>query len=46
MAKPELNQKTQVEDSGSLKGTLASVGILGLIIIISWFGAFNLFLNR
>ncbi len=46
MAKPELHQQTQVEDSGSLKGTLACVGILGLIIILSWVGAFNLFLSR
>lgn len=47
MAKPELHQKTQIEDSGSsLKGTLACVGILGFIILVSWFAAFNLFLSR
>ncbi|NSL52659.1 cytochrome c oxidase subunit 2A [Calidifontibacillus erzurumensis] len=46
MAKPEFHQKTEVEDSSSLKGTLASVGILGLIILITWFSAFNLFLDR
>ncbi len=46
MAKPELHQKTEVEDSNSLKGTLLSVGILGLILVGTWLGVFNLFLQR
>lgn len=46
MTKPELHQKTEIEDSGSLKGTLVSVSILGLIIICTWFGVWNLFLTR
>ncbi|WP_458412877.1 cytochrome c oxidase subunit 2A [Schinkia sp. CFF1] len=46
MAKLETHRKTEVEDSGSLKGTLLSVGILGLILLGTWIGIFNLFLSR
>lgn len=48
MAKTELNNKieTEIEDSSSLKGTLASVLILGLIIIVTWAGVYLLFLDR
>lgn len=48
MAKPELktNQKTQVEDRSSLKGTLASVFLLGLFIIVSWVSVYYLFVDR
>ncbi|MGJ9456772.1 cytochrome c oxidase subunit 2A [Oceanobacillus sp. CF4.6] len=30
----------------NLKGTFISVGILGLIIVISWFAVFVLFISR
>ncbi|WP_084268641.1 cytochrome c oxidase subunit 2A [Oceanobacillus damuensis] len=30
----------------SLKGTLISVGVLGLVIVISWFAVFALFISR
>ncbi len=46
MAKPELHQKTQVEDSGSLRGTLLMTTILGLILLGTWFGVWNLYLGR
>ncbi|WP_249871826.1 cytochrome c oxidase subunit 2A [Oceanobacillus saliphilus] len=42
------NQKkhTGSENEPNLKGTFISVGVLGLIIIISWFGVFALFISR
>ncbi|KOP83175.1 cytochrome c oxidase subunit 2A [Cytobacillus solani] len=50
MAKTELNRKidteTEVEDSTNLNGTLASVMILGAILIITWVGLYMLFLSR
>ncbi|MDR4888645.1 cytochrome c oxidase subunit 2A [Fredinandcohnia sp. QZ13] len=50
MAKTELtktNQKTKIEDEKtSLKGTLASVLLLGLFLILSWLAVFFLFLDR
>ncbi|MFC5732993.1 cytochrome c oxidase subunit 2A [Cytobacillus gottheilii] len=48
MAKTELrkNVKTEVEDRSSLKGTLASVFLLGFFLIVSWVGVFFLFLDR
>lgn len=48
MAKAELktNQKTEVEDSSSLKGTLASVFLLGAFIIVTWVGVYYLFVER
>ncbi|MFO1444676.1 cytochrome c oxidase subunit 2A [Bacillus sp. Bva_UNVM-123] len=48
MANPELNRKTEteIEDQSSLKGTLASVLILGVILIVTWAGVYSLFLDR
>ncbi|WP_017755449.1 hypothetical protein [Calidifontibacillus oryziterrae] len=46
MSKPELHQKTEIEDSNSLKGTLISVSVVGLVILFTWFGVWNLFLTR
>ncbi|PLR79610.1 cytochrome c oxidase subunit 2A [Bacillus canaveralius] len=48
MAKTELrNQtKTEIEDSSSLKGTLASVFLLGFFLIITWVSVYYLFLDR
>ncbi|OLS40291.1 cytochrome c oxidase subunit 2A [Bacillus sp. MRMR6] len=48
MAKVELKtgQKTEIEDSSSLKGTLASVFFLGIFIIVTWVGVYFLFVNR
>lgn len=48
MAKAELKtkQKTEIEDSSSLKGTLASVFILGFFIVVSWVGVYYLFVER
>ncbi|WP_102346515.1 cytochrome c oxidase subunit 2A [Bacillus sp. Marseille-P3661] len=46
MAKPELHQKTEIEDKNSLKGALASVTILGIFFLVSWFAVWNLFVSR
>ncbi|MCM3724348.1 cytochrome c oxidase subunit 2A [Neobacillus cucumis] len=48
MAKAELKtkQKTEVEDSSSLNGTLASVFFLGAFIIVTWVGVYYLFVER
>jgi len=48
MANTELptNTKTKVEDKSSLKGTMASVCLLGLFIVATWVGVYFVFLNR
>ncbi|MGG1399439.1 cytochrome c oxidase subunit 2A [Bacillus salipaludis] len=48
MAKGEVktNQKTEIEDSSSLKGTLASVFFLGLFIVVTWVSVYYLFVER
>ncbi|MFJ5715793.1 cytochrome c oxidase subunit 2A [Neobacillus sp. NPDC093127] len=48
MAKTELktNQKTEMEDRSSLKGTLASVFFLGIFIIVTWVSVYYLFVDR
>ncbi|WP_053363914.1 cytochrome c oxidase subunit 2A [Bacillus sp. FJAT-27251] len=48
MAQPGLQKKTKikVEDSSSLKGTLASVFLLGFFLIVTWVGVFYLFVER
>ncbi|MGM0899845.1 cytochrome c oxidase subunit 2A [Mesobacillus maritimus] len=48
MAQPGLEKRTstKVEDQSSLKGTLASVFLLGFFLIITWVGVFLLFVNR
>lgn len=48
MAKPELSRKTktEIEDSSSLKGTLASVFLLGFILVVTWVSVYFLFLDR
>jgi len=39
-------QITDHEDSGNLKGTLFGVGVVGTVILLSWFGVWSLFLSR
>ncbi|MGG1675203.1 cytochrome c oxidase subunit 2A [Neobacillus sp. NRS-1170] len=48
MAKAELKtkHKTEMEDSSSLKGTLASVFFLGIFIIVTWVSVYYLFVER
>lgn len=49
MPKPELQEQTthhQEEKEPSLKGTLVSVVILGLFLIVSWFGVWSLYMVR
>lgn len=43
---PQHAANQQEEHSSSLKGTFASVMILGAIFLLSWFGIFLLFLSR
>ena len=44
--KLQTKQKTEVEDSSSLKGTLASVFFLGIFIVVTWLSVYFLFLDR
>jgi hypothetical protein len=48
MAKAEMktNKKTEIEDSSSLKGTLASVFFLGIFLVVTWVSVYFLFLDR
>ncbi|WP_367946564.1 cytochrome c oxidase subunit 2A [Bacillus sp. V59.32b] len=39
-------QKKKEEKEDTLKGTLASVMILGVFLIVSWFSVYALFLSR
>lgn len=40
------SKKGKKRESISLKGTFISVMLLGIFLIISWFGVFGLFLSR
>ena len=42
--KKELNPKQEKEPN--LKGTLISVSFVGIFILVTWVGAFMLFLSR
>ena len=48
MAKVEMKtkQKVEIEDRSSLKGTLASVFLLGIFIIVTWVSVYYLFVDR
>lgn len=46
MASEKKRLESNPENEPNLKGTLISVSILGLIILVSWIGAFMLFLSR
>lgn len=48
MAQTQLKKKPEAhtEEHGSLIGTLASVFIVGFIIVITWVSVYFLFLNR
>ncbi|WP_019241951.1 MULTISPECIES: hypothetical protein [Bacillus] len=49
MAEAQLKKKpdpNKDDDHGSLKGTLASVFIVGLIIVITWVSVYFLFTDR
>lgn len=48
MAKVDLKtqKKTEIEDSSSLKGTLASVFLLGIFLVVTWVSVYFLFLDR
>jgi hypothetical protein len=43
--KASTGKQTQPE-TDSLKGTFAAVLMIGAFILLSWFGAFGLFLDR
>ncbi|MDW0116896.1 cytochrome c oxidase subunit 2A [Sporosarcina thermotolerans] len=40
------NQPTQKESEINLKGTFISVMLLGVFILVLWFGSYALFLSR
>lgn len=48
MAKVDLKtqKKAEIEDSSSLKGTLASVFLLGIFLVVTWVSVYFLFLDR
>ena len=48
MEQSKLKEKTDAhtDDHGSLKGTLASVFMVGFIIVITWVSVYFLFLDR
>ena len=48
MSEPQhQNEKHVDEHEGiDLRGTLIGVGVVGLVIIIMWFGVWSLFLSR
>lgn len=48
MAQSQLKKKPEAhsDDHSSLKGTLASVFVLGFIIVITWVSVYFLFLDR
>lgn len=46
MAKENKGQQASNETSISLKGTFIAVMLLGVFILVSWFGIYALFLSR
>lgn len=44
MLQPDKKEKEQ--EGIDLRGTLVSVGFLGLVIIVSWLGVWYLYLSR
>ena len=42
--KKKLDSKQEQEPN--LKGTIISVSIVGIFLVVTWFGAFMLFLSR
>ncbi len=43
---PLQQQPTHDESEGSLKGTFIAVMLVGVFILVSWFGLYALFLSR
>lgn len=47
MSEPERSEQPIDEHEGiDLRGTLISVSIVGLVILLSWFGVWYLFISR
>lgn len=46
MATEEKKKKPDVNKEPNLKGTLISVSFVGVFILVTWIGAFMLFLSR
>ncbi len=47
MSKPQDNKKMKQEEPDSnLRGTLISVSLLGLFLLVTWFGVWSVFLSR
>ncbi|WP_425516858.1 cytochrome c oxidase subunit 2A [Sporosarcina aquimarina] len=46
MSKKKMASAKQTKEDANLKGTLIMVMILGVIILVFWFGIYGLFLSR
>ncbi|WP_231293250.1 cytochrome c oxidase subunit 2A [Sporosarcina sp. P33] len=46
MSKKQVSSKNQPKEEANLKGTLIMVMIVGIVILIMWFGAYGLFISR
>jgi len=46
MAESQKKQQVDQHDGIDLRGTLISVGVLGVFIILSWLGVWYLFISR
>ncbi|PIC70996.1 cytochrome c oxidase subunit 2A [Sporosarcina sp. P18a] len=41
-----MSSTNQPKEEANLKGTLIMVMIIGIVILVMWFGAYGLFLSR
>lgn len=46
MSKKKITTTNPPKEEANLKGTLIMVMIVGIIILIMWFGAYGLFISR
>ncbi|WP_228548355.1 cytochrome c oxidase subunit 2A [Sporosarcina obsidiansis] len=46
MSKKNISAAKQTKEDVNLKGTLIMVMILGVVILVFWFGIYGLFLSR
>ncbi|ARK22417.1 MULTISPECIES: cytochrome c oxidase subunit 2A [Sporosarcina] len=46
MSKKKVSSTNPPKEEANLKGTLIMVLILGIIILVMWFGAYGLFISR
>lgn len=46
MSKKKITTTNPPKEEANLKGTLIMVMIVGIIILVMWFGAYGLFISR